>query len=205
MPLRWRIAQRKCAYSSRRGESAGSSMAISSREMFAPRATSSIVSRRPRRVGMAMPSSTRIDAARMIFGSSPSGKTMRLRVADRAIDDAAHDAARASEPRLEAMPVLVDVDEVRARRWRPPPRPPPARPTAARADRTGRESDSRDRRSRSSARTEAATLSGTSSRASSASARVAAIFISSLISVARTSSAPRKMNGKPRTLLTWLG
>ena len=46
------------------------------------------------------------------------------------------------------------------------------------------------------------TASGTSSRASAASARVAAIFISSLIARARTSSAPRKMNGKPRTLLT---
>jgi hypothetical protein len=33
----------------------------------------------------------------------------------------------------------------------------------------------------------------------------AAIFISSLIAVARTSSAPRKMKGKPRTLLTWFG
>ncbi len=38
-----------------------------------------------------------------------------------------------------------------------------------------------------------------------ASAWAAAIFISSLIVVARTSSAPRKMKGKPRTLLTWLG
>jgi hypothetical protein len=33
----------------------------------------------------------------------------------------------------------------------------------------------------------------------------AAIFIASLIVLARTSSAPRKMKGKPRTLLTWLG
>ncbi len=30
-------------------------------------------------------------------------------------------------------------------------------------------------------------------------------FIASLISVAPTSRAPRKMNGKHRTLLTWLG
>ena len=36
-------------------------------------------------------------------------------------------------------------------------------------------------------------------------ARVAAIFISSFTVVARASSAPRKMNGKPRTLLTWFG
>jgi len=41
--------------------------------------------------------------------------------------------------------------------------------------------------------------------ASAASARVAAISISSLIFLARTSSAPRKMNGKPSTLFTWLG
>ena len=34
---------------------------------------------------------------------------------------------------------------------------------------------------------------------------VAAIFIASFTSVARASSAPRKMNGKPRTLLTWFG
>ncbi len=47
--------------------------------------------------------------------------------------------------------------------------------------------------------------SGTRCRASSAIALAAAIFISSLIPVARTSSAPRKMKGKPRTLLTWLG
>ena len=33
-------------------------------------------------------------------------------------------------------------------------------------------------------------------------ARTAAIFIASLIAVARTSIAPRKMKGKPRTLLT---
>ena len=51
----------------------------------------------------------------------------------------------------------------------------------------------------------ALTLSGTSCRASSASAREAASFISSLIALARTSSAPRKMPGNPRTLLTWLG
>jgi hypothetical protein len=49
------------------------------------------------------------------------------------------------------------------------------------------------------------TESGTSILASEASAFDAAIFIASLISLARTSSAPRKMNGKPRTLLTWLG
>ena len=30
-------------------------------------------------------------------------------------------------------------------------------------------------------------------------------FIASLICVARTSSAPRKMNGKPSTLFTWFG
>ena len=33
----------------------------------------------------------------------------------------------------------------------------------------------------------------------------AASFMLSLISVARTSSAPRKMKGKQRTLLTWFG
>ena len=36
-------------------------------------------------------------------------------------------------------------------------------------------------------------------------ARTAASFISSLILDERTSRAPRKMNGKPRTLLTWFG
>ena len=36
-------------------------------------------------------------------------------------------------------------------------------------------------------------------------ARAAAIFISMLIPVACTSSAPRKMNGKPSTLLIWFG
>ena len=46
------------------------------------------------------------------------------------------------------------------------------------------------------------TASGTSSFASAASARVAAISICSLIFLARTSSAPRKMKGKPSTLLT---
>ncbi len=33
----------------------------------------------------------------------------------------------------------------------------------------------------------------------------AAIFIASLICVAPTSRAPRKMNGKQRTLFTWFG
>ena len=41
--------------------------------------------------------------------------------------------------------------------------------------------------------------------ARSASASTQAIFIASLIVVAPTSSAPRKMNGKQRTLLTWFG
>ena len=36
-------------------------------------------------------------------------------------------------------------------------------------------------------------------------ARAAATFMASLISLARTSRAPRKMPGKARTLLTWLG
>src|SRR6266513_1968666 len=49
------------------------------------------------------------------------------------------------------------------------------------------------------------TASGTSSLASAASARVAAISISPLIFLARTSSAPRKMKGKPSTLFTWFG
>ena len=35
--------------------------------------------------------------------------------------------------------------------------------------------------------------------------RAAAIFISSVISRARTSSAPRKMPGKQSTLLIWFG
>jgi len=46
---------------------------------------------------------------------------------------------------------------------------------------------------------------GTSSLAREASARVAASIISSLMVVARTSSAPRKMKGNPSTLFTWLG
>ena len=41
--------------------------------------------------------------------------------------------------------------------------------------------------------------------ASPAIALAAAIFISSLISRARTSRAPRKIPGNPRTLFTWLG
>ena len=44
-----------------------------------------------------------------------------------------------------------------------------------------------------------------SSPINSASARAAASFISSLISLARTSNAPRKMPGKASTLLIWLG
>ena len=50
-----------------------------------------------------------------------------------------------------------------------------------------------------------ATASDGGSRASCAIASTAAFFISSLIAVAPTSSAPRKMKGKHRTLLTWLG
>ena len=44
-----------------------------------------------------------------------------------------------------------------------------------------------------------------SSETSSASACAAAIFISSLMSLARTSKTPRKMPGKASTLLIWLG
>ena len=36
-------------------------------------------------------------------------------------------------------------------------------------------------------------------------ASAAATFIASLMVVAPTSSAPRKMKGKQRTLLTWFG
>ena len=43
------------------------------------------------------------------------------------------------------------------------------------------------------------------SRASAAIARHAASFISSSMRVARTSSAPRKMDGNASTLLTWFG
>ena len=50
-----------------------------------------------------------------------------------------------------------------------------------------------------------ATMSDCSAIARSAIARTHASFISSLIVVAPTSSAPRKMNGKQRTLLTWFG
>ena len=50
-----------------------------------------------------------------------------------------------------------------------------------------------------------ATMSDCSASARSAIAFTAASFISSLIVVAPTSSAPRKMNGKQRTLLTWFG
>ena len=48
----------------------------------------------------------------MIFGSSPSGKTMRLGSLHRAVDDAAHDPARAAEPRLELLAVILEVDEL---------------------------------------------------------------------------------------------
>ncbi len=48
-------------------------------------------------------------------------------------------------------------------------------------------------------------MSDCSTIARSAIARTAASFIASLIVVAPTSSAPRKMNGKHRTLLTWFG
>ena len=44
-----------------------------------------------------------------------------------------------------------------------------------------------------------------SSGMTAARAMAAAIFISSLMSLARTSSAPRKMPGKASTLLIWLG
>jgi hypothetical protein len=49
------------------------------------------------------------------------------------------------------------------------------------------------------------TISGTGERASSANAFTAASFIASLMVVARTSNAPRKIKGKPSTLFTWLG
>src|SRR5512145_2530401 len=49
------------------------------------------------------------------------------------------------------------------------------------------------------------TESGTGSRVSWARARAAASFIASDTLVARQSSAPRKMYGNPRTLLTWFG
>ncbi len=50
-----------------------------------------------------------------------------------------------------------------------------------------------------------ATMSDCSACASSAIARMHASFISSVIVVAPTSSAPRKMNGKHSTLFTWFG
>ncbi len=50
-----------------------------------------------------------------------------------------------------------------------------------------------------------ATTSDGSASAIAAMALTAASFISSLIVVAPTSSAPRKMKGKHSTLLTWFG
>src|SRR6056300_320893 len=49
------------------------------------------------------------------------------------------------------------------------------------------------------------TCSGTGSLAKSAKAFTAAIFIASLIFVARTSKAPLNIKGKPKTLFTWFG
>ena len=49
------------------------------------------------------------------------------------------------------------------------------------------------------------TTSGTGLWARAAMARTAACFICSLMQVARTSRAPRKMYGKPITLFTWFG
>ena len=46
------------------------------------------------------------------------------------------------------------------------------------------------------------TCSGTGFLANSAKATTAAFFISSFIFVALTSSAPLKINGKPKTLFT---
>ena len=59
-----------------------------------------------------MPSSTQMCAARMIFGSSPSGKTTRfgLLIA-RLITPRMTPRAR-SEPRLEPLAILVEVDEI---------------------------------------------------------------------------------------------
>src|SRR6478672_11676401 len=48
-------------------------------------------------------------------------------------------------------------------------------------------------------------MSDCSTIARSAMARTQASLIASLIVVAPTSSAPRKMNGKQRTLFTWFG
>ena len=48
-------------------------------------------------------------------------------------------------------------------------------------------------------------MSEGSASARSASAVTQAIFIASLMVVAPTSSAPRKMKGKHRTLFTWFG
>ena len=55
---------------------------------------------------------TRIDAARMIFGSSPFGEDDALGITNGAVDDTAHDAARAAEPRLELVAVALEVDEL---------------------------------------------------------------------------------------------
>ena len=50
-----------------------------------------------------------------------------------------------------------------------------------------------------------ATTSFDSANAKSAIARTVASFMASLMVVAPTSNAPRKMNGKHKTLLTWFG
>ena len=153
-----------------------------------------------------MPSSTMMRAARRIFGSSPSGNTIRFGSLDGAVDDAAHDPARPSQPRLELVAVILDVDEL-LRDTAGHGRPCHGRRDPEQHARIEGEGNQvvRPELHGSEAVQRGHALRARPRFASAASARVAAIFISSFTSVARASSAPRKMNGKPRTLLTWFG
>ncbi len=127
---------------------------------------------------------------------------LRLRL----VDHDAHQLVRLAQPLLQLLAILVEVDRLLRHaglhgslgdRGRFPDQ-------HARIERLGDDVVAAELQA-SRRHRRGSTESGTSSLASAASARVAASFISSLMVVARTSSAPRKMNGKPRTLLTWLG
>ena len=113
VPFAGGAARDSAAYSSRFADVAGSSIAMSSSGMSMLRGDA-LDRRRDCRAGSAsaMPSSTMMRAARMIFGSSPSGNTMRLGSRTARLMMPAHDPARAPEPRLELLAIVLEVDEL---------------------------------------------------------------------------------------------
>ncbi len=157
----------------------------------------------PSKIGLAIFSSSTMCAARRIFSCSPSGNTTPLRMRLRLLNHHVRDLVRLAQPAFKLVAVLIERNGIpRHARSHGRFRHRRRLPQQYARDRTASESGNPDQTSAAPRRRRGTPNPAHLLSRDAASARVAASFISSLIAVACTSSAPRKINGKPSTLFT---